>query len=381
MLCALFILDFQGDVTLCSYETFDPLSRYAPTLVEAKLDRYLANHLKEHSNPAMVYHAPVTSSPYRPSGDSSASSARSHDPAITKLWQSVNSGVETIKVGDILLSNPRIVDSLSESGKAVASQDPSSLPPPTGFVVAGDIKLFASPKVKARVHKWHGPAPSHVKLRDEPLCVEFAYVDGDFHLSSVMRSLEGTAFDKITFRKATFYHQNCNFDESKSAGWHFEAELVVDQNLGGLYQLLTKVLGVTEKTLQVRTALGLVGEWKTHFDPHSFMLNGLLPTVPDAIAQPVPGVRLTTIGVRLMAIRQVRFQPSPESVLRYGFGVYGTMGLSVPDSIVPLPLQYEMRESNGNVQIGATVVGDIWYKPFGVPGVVRPNNFDANANG
>jgi hypothetical protein len=200
-----------------------------------------------------------------------------------------------------------------------------------------------------------------------------------------MESLEGTAFDKITFRKARFYHQNYPFDQTKSVGWHFDADLVVDKHCRGLYELLTKALGVTEKTMKVMTipvhaALGLVGDWKKPFEPHSFMLDGLFPGVPDAIAQPVPGLRLTTIGVRLMAIRQVKFSPSPESVLRYGFGVYGTMRLDVPDSLLPLTLKYEMRESKGHVQIGATVLDDIWYKPFGVPGVVRVNNFDANAN-
>jgi hypothetical protein len=362
--------------------------------MEAKLDRHLAYHLKEHSNPIVVYPS-AHANPYRsskPPTDASAGPGP-YDLATIKFWQSVNSGVETIKVGDIVVSNPKIVDSLGSSLNESDSPAPviqgacgfSTLPPTTGFVVAGGIKLFGSPKVKAHLHKWYGPAPSHVTLGDEPLKVESAHVDGDFHLSSVIESLQGTRFDKITFKNAKFYHQNYPFDNSKSVGWHFDGDLVVDDNCGGLYELLTKALGVTANTMKVMTlpvhaALGLVGDWKSPFDSHSFMLNGLFPNVPDSIAEPVPGLSLSTIGVRLMAIRKLNFSPHLESVLTYGFGVYGTMRLDVPDSVMPLVLQYEMRVSNGNVQIGATVPEDTWNMPFGVPGVVRPNNFDANAN-
>ena len=248
----------------------------------------------------------------------------------------------------------------------LADSGPTSQLPNQGFVVVGDIALFGISSLSAKFEKWEGPAPSGVVvLPDKPVSVERATLSEDFHLSSVISALEGTAFDGITFRNLSVYHQNYAFDTTKAIGWHFDAAFVINESCGVLHDVLSRVLGVSEPELAVHLFLGADGGWDRPPSLHSFTLEGIFAGIA---LKPVNGVVLSKIGVRLFGIRTMKYEPSPQSVLEYGFCVFGTMNLDIPGSTVPLSLEYEIREFGGTVFLGASI--DVWRNPLGAGGLV-----------
>ncbi|KAK7690710.1 hypothetical protein QCA50_005809 [Cerrena zonata] len=251
----------------------------------------------------------------------------------------------------------------------LADPVPAEPVPEGGFVVVGDIELFGLPKLNAKFEKWEGPAPSNVVvLPDKPVSVERATFSQDLHFSTVISALEGTAFDDITFRNVSVYHQNYEFDETKTVGWYFNADLVIDESCGALHDVLTQALGVSEPTLGVSVFLGAEGGWNKPPSLHSFTLEGIFAGIA---VKPLDGVVLSKIGVRLFGIRTLKFDPSPRSALEFGFSVFGTMNLDVPGSTVPLNLDYEIQEYSGAISLGASI--DIWKNPLGASGLVLSN--------
>jgi hypothetical protein len=98
--------------------------------------------------------------------------------------------------------------------------------------------LFGQPNLRAQFEKWEGPPPPGVFIHpDTTVSVERATLMDAFHFSSVISDLQGTAFDGITFHDVVIFHQNYQFDAMKCIGWHFSADLVIDESCGGLCDL------------------------------------------------------------------------------------------------------------------------------------------------
>ena len=238
----------------------------------------------------------------------------------------------------------------------------ATLPPDQGFVGVGEIELFGQPGLIARFETWEGPPPPGVVVRpDTPVSVERASLADDFHFSLIIFALLDTAFDDIIFRNVSVFHQNYQFEVTKRIGWHFSADLVIDESCGGLRDLLSKTLGVDEPTLSVYAFLGTSGGWDEPPSLHSFTLEGVFAGI---VFKPMGGIILSRIGVRLFGIRTLKFDPDPCMALEFGFSVFGSMDVDVPDSIVPLSLDYEIQEYSGTVSLGAIV--NVWKNPLGI---------------
>ncbi|CUA71097.1 ABC transporter G family member 18 [Rhizoctonia solani] len=261
-------------------------------------------------------------------------------------------------------AHPRIQQSLLSP--ILADAIPESEPPQGGFVAVGDIDLFGVSSLSAKFEKWEGPAPPDVVvLPDKAAVVERVTLSEDFHLSSIITALQGTAFDIITFRNVSVYHQNYKFDATKAIGWYFSADLVIDESCAVLREVLSVVLGVSEPTVPIYLPLGLHGKWHKLPSLHSFTIQGIFAGLA---VKPVNGVVLSKIGVRLFGIRTMKYDPTPRSALEFGFSVFGSMNLDVPGSTVPLSMDYDIQEQSGTICLGASV--DTWKDPFGVSGLV-----------
>lgn len=405
--------------------TFDPFSRYVPLRVEARLDDVLMEYLyqssrttKDNTNnfftsaqqtwgiaasvqtddstyqePMLLWNAAKNHLPSvyvdgskilepeigRPSvADEVPSNAPPiHVIGADALFSHVSEDAppKAIRVVEITPPHQPVSISRTESVSAsafswadsaippiLASPAPVTYPPNEGFVLVGEIELFGQSKLRAKFEKWEGPAPPGVVvLPGTPASVESASLSDDFHLSAIIPSLEGTAFDDITFRKVTVFHQNYPFEATKGVGWHFSADLVVDGACGGLRDLLSKVLGVDEPVLGVQLFLGTSGGWNELPSLNSFTLEGVFSGIA---CKPVDGVILSQIGIKLFGIQTMKFDPKPRMALEYGFSVFGIMLLDVPGSVAPLKLDYEIQEYDGTVSLGAFI--DVWNNPLGV---------------
>ncbi|KEP51319.1 hypothetical protein V565_063650 [Rhizoctonia solani 123E] len=223
--------------------------------------------------------------------------------------------------------------------------------PQGGFVMVGNVDLFGVPGLSAKFEKWQGPAPSGVVLPNQPISIERATLTNDTHLSILVPELKGTAFDTITFSNVSVYHQNYEFDKTKAVGWHFSADLVINESCGALREVLSTALGVSEPTLSVYLFLGADGGWHKPPSLHDFTLEGFFAGLA---VKPVNSIVLSKIAVQLIG---------PD----FGFSVFGQITLDIPGSVVPLALDYKIQENSGAVSLVAS--RNSWENPLGAHGL------------
>lgn len=245
---------------------------------------------------------------------------------------------------------------------------PPSLPPQEGFVVIGDITLFGISDVKAQLEIWEGPAPAGITiLPNQPPSIEQATVLGDIRISSLLPFLKDSELNRFTFRDVTFYHQNYPFDKTRSVGWHFRANWVIDEATGAVYDILKKVLNVEEPVLNVSSSFDQTDGWNEPLSWDNFSLEGTFSGVDVSLAN---GVNLTTIGVRFYGIPYLKYVPTPHSALHYGFEVFGKMSIYIDGTTIPLELDYTITGAQNSVYISADVPKVSWPNAFGVSGLV-----------
>ncbi|KAJ7233678.1 hypothetical protein C8J57DRAFT_1729399 [Mycena rebaudengoi] len=390
---------------------YDPFSRYMPFRIEARLDQIILREVVEKhrtatSNPkkkpktgaslsgssltselaavAINVEVPraITTSPTtrrlvpansRSSLHSTSSSTLPLPPPTFERWSRVASGVDALERALAALRGPiSFTNFTSNIAGGSLSPLPSfpSTPPPDGFTLEGEIDLFGVSAVQAHFYSWNGPIPPDIVVSVDQPIYDKAIIDGDFKLSSILPILASTPFNDLTFTNVTITHQNCVFDVTKAIGWHVDADFVVDATYGPLYDLLRTVLNVQEPTIHLHAGLGLNQGWGIGLAMSSFTLDGTFPGILTKICD---GLALTSIGIELMGIRRMKMVPPPRSVMDFGFGVFGTLNIDVPGSVVPLELSYRIVEMNGFLQLIADLDGELWKDPLGIQGLSLSN--------
>ena len=348
--------------------TFDPWSLYVPLSIEPRLDIMIVNDLRSGGATTKAEDDLEMPMAHNVTKRSIASGTplpnlplpRDSSQAFPRLaWNAAIKGLPSLELPDLVIEHPKIAQ--PPSGVPPISDTPDS-DPQSGFVLQGEVHMFGS-DVVGNLEKWMGPPPDDVVVGIEPPSIERVAVQGDFHLSTLIPLLRGTPFDDIIFRNVAVYHQNYTFDKTKSVGWHFSADWVIDTSCGLLYSILTEVLGVNEPVLNIHAFFGELQQWSTPLNIHSFILEGVFANMKFS---PVSGLTLTSIGVRLLGIRGFSFTPEPHSTLSFGFDIFGTMKLDVPGSVVPLDLHYEMGLAGNTVNLTAEISGEIWEDALGV---------------
>lgn len=215
---------------------------------------------------------------------------------------------------------------------------------------------------------WQGPPLQGIDVNgsDQP-SAQRATLEEDFQVSLVIPELQNTVFDAIKFRNVVFLSQNIEFVQGKDVGFNFDADWVIDEGCGPLHSILSTVLAINEPILRLHAGLGSDHDWNSLPSIHSFTLEGVFPNLTRQLIPNVPELRLTSIGVRLFAVRGLVYSPQPNSVLSYAFGLFGTMELDVKGSAIPLTLDYNISENDGSVLVSAELSSD-WADPFGIKG-------------
>lgn len=330
---------------------------------------------KESVSRALSYQVPTIS------GSDMASLLQSQEKLLSNIWNAVSDRRASIIMDGIEIANPTLA-TLGPSDTALAvlprvfgtHQSPDRPQPlivlnspaalqhkqsKASFAVEGEVSsIFGVSGLTGKYERLHNDDKSKV--------AEKVTLNEDLHISLVLPELEGSVFDDITFKNVVFYHQNYADDETLALGWHIMADWIIDSSCGALYDILTKVLGVTEPTIYLHAGLGYSQDWKKPLSVHSFTLEGVLPGFKLSL---VDHIHFASLGVRLLGIRGFETSPEPHSTLSFGFGIFGELFLDVPGSVVPLHLNYEIGLLGKTIQVTATVVGDSWFDPFGIIGL------------
>ncbi|KAJ5762767.1 hypothetical protein N7533_001448 [Penicillium manginii] len=235
----------------------------------------------------------------------------------------------------------------------------SGIPNPhPGFIIQGTIALFGIPRLVATLRMWQGPLPaSRIDGRPIPR-VEQAKLDQPLHLSMIEPAFTGSPLDRVSFKEVVVFYQNCEYDPTKSIGWHLSADWVIDETCGPLLDILQNILHIKEPKLQIHAWLGFDHEWNTPLDIDIITLEGVFRGLDIKL---LDGVHFTSIGVRLFGL------PTRIQAARYDFALLGELALSVPGTKLPLKTEYEIRCSDSTISLQAALPG-FWDDPLGVRG-------------
>lgn len=384
----------QG-IDIVSDVDFDPWSLYVPLHIEPRIDDLLLQYLRAKHVKADLKHVEADDLKLDHSASSHTTmklAVNPRDPlptlplplasetSSTLAWQAAHASLPTLEFAGLTIDHPTIAQppaftipapSTTPERSAMLVRAPApargdasapSVPPPQGFIIQGKVKLFGTALV-GNLEKWVGPPPAGVSIGSQRPIIERVSLTQDFHLSTLIPPLRGTPFDVITFRGVSFYYQNYAVDKTKQIGWHLNANWVIDPSCGILYNVLTAVLGVHHPVLSIHAWLGDQQKWTSPLSLHSFILEGVFPNLTIS---PFSGVQLMSIGVQLLGVRGYSLTPQPHSTLSFGFGIFGTMKLQVPGSVMPLDLDYRIGVSGSTVNLSAEISGQIWANALGV---------------
>ena len=369
---------------IAQFIEFDPWSLYVPLSIEPRLDDMILKNLLSGGTTAKIPgvvapHNIVKRSLHTGEPLPNLPLPEYNFEAPTLAWNAAINKLPSLQLANIVIKSPTIAHPPDDvpSNRPITVHLPSRskrsvlIPPDTplpqgGFVLQGQVDLFGT-VVVGDLEKWMGPPPKDVVVGLDPPSIERVTVPGDFHMSMLIPLLQGTPFDDIIFRNVALYHQNYAFDRTKSVGWHFNADWVIDSSCGLLYEVLRQALQVDKPVLSIHASFGEQQGWNAPLSLHSFILDGVFA---DLTISPISGLTLTSIGVRLLGIRGLSFTPEPHSTLSFGFDVFGTMKLDVPGSVLPLDLDFEIGVMGSVVSLNAEISGGIWEDALGVKGLL-----------
>ena len=151
-----------------------------------------------------------------------------------------------------------------------------------------------------------------------------------------------------------------------------EAALLIDESYGKVHGALVNFFHIPDEFLSVRVRAGLGPKhsWDSLPEMSGFCLEGILDFAPKRRSN-ATGILLTKdiilsqIGIRLLGISSQELGLQAKQKMKYGFGLFGTIFISVSGSTVPLELDFDVSEIGNLVQIKAGLTGGIWQNVFG----------------
>ena len=146
------------------------------------------------------------------------------------------------------------------------------------------------------------------------------------------------------------------------------ANITIDDQYGNIPSILNETLHIpTESlTLRVIAALGVGYSWTELPSISTFEVEGIFDLTSAQGGLPLcNGVNLSRVGLRLFGVRSVTFGSGGETMMDYGYEVFGDMHVDIPASNRPLEFDFRIIEFAGIVQLVASLKGNIWENAFG----------------
>ncbi|KAJ8064931.1 hypothetical protein OCU04_007235 [Sclerotinia nivalis] len=251
---------------------------------------------------------------------------------------------------------PPIISNAMRTWDASPPNFNGKVAPPEGFVLNGSISLFGLDTLVADFYGYHGPPLESSDLSDSRIPVyQMAALRDDLRLSSLFPAAKDKEFDVIALKDVAITYQNMILDQTKVEGFTVEASIVFDESYGVVHDVLSKFLRFDNPSLRMSCGLQEPEEWHAPLEIN---------------AKPKPAcdkLQLTSVGLTMTGYDTESYDENGEEVrgLTYGFGIFGTMHLVVPGSILPLEIEFEIEEADDSVSLEATLEGK-WEHAFGI---------------
>ncbi|KAI9694854.1 MAG: hypothetical protein M1822_000470 [Bathelium mastoideum] len=207
---------------------------------------------------------------------------------------------------------------------------------PPGFVLTGDpTKLFGF--LEAERFTFHGNSSPDGKAEMMiPTTKDFT-LDSLFGSDKVMLSGMKLGSPSISWYKTS--------TGKKKAGLWIDATLALSDKLQNLATDLKKVLGKDTPEIQVSGYLGQFTDWSTApLPPDQLKLRGNIPDVSALLGK---HIAFASVDVKCQALKGAQSQDGKQ-VYTWTYTLEGDLDLTVPGSVTPLSLKYNLAKS-GNL--------------------------------
>ncbi|QRV90278.1 hypothetical protein RhiJN_18296 [Ceratobasidium sp. AG-Ba] len=348
-----------ASTSIASTTSYAPLLFTSPELAMAMPPVHLSHSAMFFAAPG---EAPLVASSFHsleppPATSRRPISVRDHAPGTVVVhprthtaWRSIHKQSQHVTLGDVRVEQPHLADDGHDIDES------TMLPPSTGFMLEGTIKLFGLDTHKIELQSWHGPPPPDIDVGTDVPIYQRVQIS-NLRPADIIPLVEGSSLSVLEFQNVTVTYQNYQFVKTLPVGWTISGELVIDKRYGKLYDVLHNILKIPDDGLRLSILVSLGAMLQVH--PNDINNNALsgIHLCDDVV--------LTRIGVLLFGISTPSGM-NDKQVTKCGFRIFGDMHIKVPGSVTPLELDFEMGEFGGAVTLEAAVKGDVWKNAFGV---------------
>lgn len=259
------------------------------------------------------------------------------------LFESMKDGDSLKLTGLQAIEQPKLVtiDKVRRSHEAShALSSKVRLPP--GFVHGGDIKLFGM-ELPAKLYKFVGElAKAGGGVR------EMVTVGERILLKEVLKGLNGSLFGDVPLMNPSFTYEEAEPGSGKTGGLHFKAEILFQGALADIRETLKNVFGLKQhSSLSVGGFLAATREWTKPLAPPEMALSGAFLGIEAKMGDLLT---FTSVGVELAAVKREGIVHSFSSY-HCRFGFFGTAQLDIPGSVVPLAMEYSLKEEVSGIHV------------------------------
>lgn len=185
--------------------------------------------------------------------------------------------------------------------------------------------------------------------------------DEDISLGRIFPSLKGTRFDAITMKNTSMIWLGKDASAAKRAGLWFETDVEFSGLLQPAADVLSDVFGQEKPGIHLSAHLGVQNEWNDELIATGFTFRGSIEGINREFAEVV---MFRNAGVMISIV------PASVGGTETTWGFYGTLHLKIPNSAVPLVLDYKLDPKPDTLDISMRFgKGERWLSVFGVAGL------------
>lgn len=294
----------------------------------------------------------------------------------TSPWSTqINNGLPTpgmtpagVKQNPFDMAEPMISeeDEQQELPVKVRPRDPDSKP--QTIVLTGELKLFGAIPAKVEIYR----DVSALQPWTEIVRPILPGGKSTFSLGSLVPSLVGSPLDSIALQDPRFcYAPELSEWTNKSAGLHFETDVLFSGELRPVADALRDFFGQEKPALHFSAYLGSYRDWDDPIAIGHVALEGSLENIHVKVFDGL--LEFTRIGVEVIASCESDWTHGGKKTWSFGYGFSGSVNVAVPGSIVPLQADYRITKMSDDYSLLLSLHDEEWKNAFGIQGFSLSN--------
>ena len=233
-------------------------------------------------------------------------------------------------------------------------------PAPVNLAITGTMKLRSAIPAKLYIYE-------HWDARLFPYHEVAVLSQSSLSLGDVVPDLKGSPLDSLILRGTRYGYVRRTYDYTRHAGMYLDTELELSGALQPVADLLRDVFKQDQPGIRFTAFLGDHNDWNDHRAYGAIGLRGSLEGLSLKLFDDV--LEFKTIGVEVYANQRANLATGSYE-WDVGYGLFGDVLMTVPGSIVPLQVKYEIARELSQWEVALNLREGIWKDCFGVQGLV-----------